>query len=198
MTVRIRTEQPEDIVTTLPDGSVQHVRVTTVSENLAGTPRDAVFKVTINPAVAGTQTVSTLQISVTGGDGAPTSLQLLSSADNYRAVLDVVRLTGGDQEITIDLNKGVASTGPISFVLVAIGKKSDASDFAVTRVEVTAVTAPAVKPTSVATPTRAASDYRAFMESSDEERAAAIASAQPLVGLVPPTSSTREATKSRR
>jgi hypothetical protein len=178
-------DEPEDIVTTLPDGTIQHVRVTSLSENLNGTPRDTLFKVTINPAVPGTQTVTTLVLNLTGGEGAPTALQLHSSVDNYRATLEVVKVTGDDQEITIELDRGVSSTGPISFVLVAIGKKSDAPEFAIARVEVTAVTAPAVKPTSVTAPSRAADAYRAFMDGWDDKELMADVSARELVGLVP-------------
>lgn len=178
-------EKPEDIVTTLPDGTIQHVHVTTVTENLTGTPKDTIFKVTITPAVTGNQMITTLVIRITGGDGAPTSLQLHSSVDNYRSTLDVVKVTGDDQEITIDLKKGVASTGPISFSLEAIGNKNDPTDWAVARVEVTAVTAPAAKPTNVGGLAQPANDYRAFMESSDEDRVSVDPSGWKSVGRMP-------------
>ena len=162
-------EQPEDIVTTLPDGTIQHVRIATVSDNLTGAPKDTLFKVTINPVGTGSQTVTTLRINLTGGAGAPTALALRSSVDGYRATLEVVKVTGDDQEITIELNRGVSSTGPISFVLEAIGRKSDARDFAISRVEVTAVTAPASKPAALPLRFNPDDDYRLFMGIAEAE-----------------------------
>jgi len=180
-------EPPQDIVTTLPDGTVQRVRVLTESEDLTGAPRDSLFKVTIAPAVAGTQTVTSLLINVAGGTDTPPVLILRSSGDDYRAALDVIRLTGAEQEIVIELPRGASSTGPISFVLVGPGRMPDSPDFAITRVEITSVTVPAVKPAGLTSPSYEQAGYGLFsgLWEDDDALEGRIDDARELAGLMP-------------